>query len=101
MKTLYDVLTKEEKKAIRKEFKDTKKASWIRLIRIRLTGLLILAVVLYLTIANIVEKSNNYYFYLAYILFAAAGIFFIYESYVLRKRECNRILKNKKQNKKS
>ena len=102
MKTLYDVLDKEEKKNIKAEFKQDKREAYIRFIRIRLTGIVLLIISIYLFVSNLLSKNFNYYFGLAYILFGTAGIFFIVQSFILYKKELNRLIKSKKkQNKKS
>ena len=95
MKTLYDVLDKKGKKEVKSEFKTNKPGLYSRLIRIRIIGIVLLLLDLILIGLSIYEKVTNYYTYVAYFMFLVAAIFFLYESSILTKKECNKILKKK------
>ncbi|MBO4245913.1 MAG: hypothetical protein J5892_04200 [Bacilli bacterium] len=95
MKTLYDIQDKEGKKKVKQELKNNKKNLYNRLIRIRIVGLILLVLDLCLIGLSIYEKVTNYYNYIAYFMFLVAALFFLYESWALIKKECNKILKKK------
>ena len=97
MKTMYDVLSKEEKKNIKKEFAKKNPDLAARINRILWFGLLLIIFSLAVSISSLI--TNDPYtitFLIIYGVCLVFGVFLIIKSITIKKLALNRMLKEKK-----
>ena len=97
MKTLYDVLSKEDKIKTKKEFCTKNKELNARINRIFLFGILLIVFSLVVSSYSIITKEDNMVMFLIIYGFAlVVGVFFIVKSLSIKKQALNRMLASKK-----